>query len=333
MAYLKPLIPPIILSTTMAQTKPEQGGYSRVDNPTRLALEKNLAQLEKAKFALAFSSGSAAIANILSILKTGDEVICHHEVYEGTLRLLLKVFSKFGVKVNLTDVSKLKAVSRRTKIVWLETITNPTLQVIEVKKICQKLKHKNLLIVIDNTFATPIFQNPLLEGADIVVHSLTKFINGHHDVTAGAVMLNDKNIFNQLNFLQHTIGATPSPFDCFLIQRGLETFNLRMKQHQANAQKITEFLKSSPIISRVSFPGFSGLVSFWIKGNQHNTLQFLSKLKHIKIAHSLGGTISTIMHPGSMMTLSIPIDNNLVRLSVGLENNQTIINDLKQALS
>jgi len=332
MSNLTPLISPIILSTTMAQKIPEQGGYSRVDNPTRLALEKELAKLEKAKFALAFSSGSAAITNILATLKAGDEVICHQEIYEGTLRLLTKVFSKFDVKLNLIDVNNLKSVSKKTKLIWFENVTNPTLQIIDVKKICQKLKQKKLLVV-DNTFATPVFQNPLLLGADIVVHSLTKFISGHHDVTAGAIMLNEKNLFKELKFLQHTIGAVPSPFDCFLIQRSLETLNIRMKQHQFNAQKITNFLKFNSQITKVSFPGFSGLIAFWIKGNKQKTLNFLTKLKHIKICHSLGGTQSTIMHPASMMTLSLPINDCLVRLSVGLENHQIIINDLSQALS
>lgn len=333
MSNLSPIVPLINLSTTMAQKIPEQGGYSRVDNPTRLSLEKELAKLEKAKFALAFSSGSAAIMTILATLKAGDEVICHQEIYEGTLRLLTKVFSKLDVKVNLTDVNKLKSVGQRVKIVWLENVTNPTLQIIDVKKICQRLKQKNLLIVVDNTFATPVFQNPLPMGADIVVHSLTKFISGHHDVTAGAIMLNDQKLFKQLKFLQHTVGAVPSPFDCFLIQRSLETLNLRMKQHQKNAQKVTDFLKTSSHVSQVSFPGFSGSVAFWIKGNKQKTLEFLAKLKHIKIAHSLGGTQSTIMHPASMMTLSLPINDCLVRLSVGLEDDQIIINDLRQALS
>ncbi len=333
MSNLSPLVAPIILSTTMAQKKPEGGGYSRIDNPTRLLLEKDLAKLEKAKFALAFSSGSAAIMTILATLKAGDEIICHQEVYEGTLRLLTKIFSKFKIKVKLTDINHLKSVNPKTKIVWLENVTNPTLQIIDVQKICRRLKQKNLLIVVDNTFATPVFQNPLLLGADIVIHSLTKFISGHHDVTAGAIMLNDKKLFKQLKFLQCTIGAVPSPFDCFLIQRSLETLNIRMRQHQVNAQKVANFLKSHPKISKVSFPGFSGLVSFWIKGNKQKTLKSLSRLKHIKIAHSLGGTQSTIMHPASMMTLSSPINDCLVRLSVGLEDNQIIINDLRQALS
>ncbi|MFH0943138.1 MAG: aminotransferase class I/II-fold pyridoxal phosphate-dependent enzyme [Candidatus Beckwithbacteria bacterium] len=332
MINLQPLITPIILSTTMAQKNPEQGGYGRVDNPTRLALEKKLAKLEKARFALAFSSGSAAITNILAILKSGDEIICHQEVYEGTLRLLTKVFSKFGVKVKLTDICKLKSVGNKTRIIWFENITNPTLQILDVKQICRKLKQKKLLFVVDNTFATPVFQNPLLSGADIVIHSLTKFINGHHDVTAGAIMLNNRKLFDQLKFLQHTVGAIPSPFDCFLIQRSLETLIIRMKQHQANAQKVTDFLKTDSHIFRISFPGFSGVVSFWIKGGKQKTLKFLARLKHIKIAHSLGGTESTILHPASMMNLSVPMEDNLVRLSVGLEDSNLIINDLKLAL-
>lgn len=332
MANLTPLIPPIILSTTMAQTIPDQNGYSRVDNPARLLLEKNLANLEKAKFALTFSSGSAAIANLLATLKSGDEIICHQESYEGSLRLLTQVFAKFNLKIKLTDITRLKSVSQKTKLILFETVTNPALKTIDVKKIYRQLKRPHLIIAVDNTFATPVFQNPLTQGADVVIHSLTKFISGHHDVTAGAIMLNNKKLFDQLKFIQHTIGAVPSPFDCFLIKRSLETLTLRMKQHQLNAQKVAGFLTTSPQISKVSFPGFSGLVIFWLKDNRLTTLKFLSQLKHIKIAHSFGGTVSTIMHPASMMKLSRPVDNNLVRLSVGLENHQLIINDLKSAL-
>jgi cystathionine beta-lyase/cystathionine gamma-synthase len=332
MTNLQPIIPPIILSTTMKQSKPEGLGYSRVDNPSRLHLEQRLAQLEKAKFALAFSSGSAAITTILATLHFGDEIICHQEVYEGTLRLLKKVFANFGIKTIFTDVNKLKSISKNTKLIWLENITNPSLQIIDIHKICLRLKSKRVKIAVDNTLATPIFQNPLLQGADMVIHSLTKFINGHHDVTAGAIMLNNKRIFEKLKSLQINLGAIPSPFDCFLIERGVETLPLRMKQHQLNTQKIAEFLKSQTEIEKVSFPGFSGLVSFWIKGNKNKVLKFLIKLKHIKIAHSFGGSLSTILHPASMMTMTNPVEENLVRLSVGLENVQLVINDIKQAL-
>lgn len=336
MSNLNPLIQPIILSTTMAQTIPDQNGYSRVDNPTRLLLEKNLAKLEKAKFALAFSSGSAAIANLLATLKSGDEIICHQELYEGTKRLLHQVFNKFGVKTIFIHLDNLNylghSITKKTKLILFENLTNPNLNQIDVEKISRVAKPKSIKIAVDNTFSTPVFQNPLTQGADIVIHSLTKFISGHHDVTAGALMLNDKKLFHQLKFFQHTLGATPSPFDCFLIQRSLETLTLRMKQHQFNAQKVAGFLKTSPQISKVSFPGFSGLVTFWLKGNQFTVLKFLSRLKNIKIAHSFGGTISTIMHPASMMTLSSPVNNNLVRLSIGIENHHLIINDLKSAL-
>lgn len=316
----------------MTQTVPEQGGYGRIDNPTRLRLERELAKLEKARFALAFSSGSAAIAGIFNTLKSGDKVICHQEVYEGTLRLLGKVFSKFGIEVLLTDVTKLRSVDKKTRIVWLENVTNPTLKVIDVKKICERLKMRNRLIVVDNTMATPIFKNPLVDGADAVVHSLTKFIGGHHDVTAGAVLTNNQKLFRKLKFLQHTVGAVPSPFDCFLILRSLETLPIRMHQHQKNARGIAAILKNQPRVEKVSFPGFSGLVSLWIKGGKQEVFNFLSRLKHITIAHSFGGAVTTILHPASMMILSLPLDDNLVRLSVGLENKKMIINDLQQAL-
>lgn len=341
---LKPINLPIFLSATFSQKTPSQWGYSRIDNPTRLYLEEELARLEKARFSLVFSSGSAAIATILSMFSKGDHIICHEEIYDGTLRLLEKVFKKFGVEFSLIDLSnksRLKTtIKKNTKAVFLETITNPTLKTIDVEKNSKITKEKNIRIIVDNTIATPFFKNPLAEGADIVVHSLTKFISGHHDVTAGVIMFNDQKLFKELSFLQHTIGAVPSPFDCFLIKRGIETFELRMKRHKENADKIVNFLKKHKKISKVSYPNISGLISFWLKGSKKEVLKFLKLLKIIKIAHSFGGTKSTILHPVSMMTFSlkkskrekIGIVENLVRLSVGLEDINLLINDLKRAL-
>lgn len=338
---LSPLIPNLTLSTTFAQLKPEQGGYSRVDNPTRLKLEQELARLEKGTNALAFSSGSAAATAVLSSLKSNDHIICSQEVYEGTLRLITKIFNKFKIDVSLVNFSNptniTSAINSNTKLIWFENITNPTLKQIKVEPICNLVKNKNILILVDNTFATPVFCNPLIQGADIVLHSLTKFIGGHHDVTAGALIVNHNNLFKKLNFLQQTIGATPSPFDCFQLLQHLKTLSIRMRQHHQNAKKISIFLQNHPDVSRISFPNLSSVIAFWVK---NKPTRFIQKLKYIKIAHSFGGVETTILQPTVMMTWSITqeklkkmgITKNLFRLSVGLENHQLIINDLKRAL-
>ena len=211
---------------------------------------------------------------------------------------------------------------------------------IDTKEIVKITEKSKALVLVDNTFATPIFRNPLTEGADIVLHSLTKFIGGHHDVTAGALVCNHQRLFENLNFLQHTVGATPSPFDCFLVSRGIKSLNVRMQQHKKNAEVVAQFLNTSRNIEKVVFPGFSGMLSFWVNGNQKKTVQFLEKLKHIKITQSLGGPDTIVQHPRSMMTFSISskklnktgITENLIRMSVGLESHKIIINDLKQAL-
>lgn len=341
---VKPIIGSIVVSTTFSQTTPDQMSYSRVDNPTRLDLEKDLANLEKAKFALSFSSGSAAMTAIFLSLKRGNHIVCHEEVYEGTLRLLEKIFKNFGIEFSLINLLNNNSIEssfkKNTKLIWFENITNPTLNTINVSRICRLAKSKKVKVVVDNTFATPFFANPLTDGVDIVVHSLTKYINGHHDVTAGAIMTNDMRLFKKLRFLQITTGVIPSPLDCFLIKRGMETFPLRMKKHQENAKKISVFLKTQKNIKKVSFPGISGMVSFWVKGDLIQTVKFIKKLKIIKIAHSFGGGQSTILHPLSMMTFSFPkerlkkigINGALVRLSVGLEDSELIIDDLRQAL-
>lgn len=343
---LKPIVPPIILSTTFAQIQPAQEGYSRFDNPTRQVLENKLASLEKGKFALAFSSGSAAGATVLANFKAGYHVLCSQDVYEGTFRLLTKVFSKFNLKFSLVDMTKPvnieKSISKNTKLIWLENLTNPLLKIVDIRKVCKIAKRRGVKVLVDNTFTTPVFQNPLKLGADIVLHSLTKYIGGHHDVTAGAIILNDKKLFKKIKFLQHTIGAVPSSFDCFLVLRGIKTLSIRMKKHQENARKIVKFLKSSKEIKKVIFPGFSGMIAFWIEGDKKRTVRFLKKLKLIKIAQSLGGPETIVQHPTSMITFplsksdreKIGLTDNLIRMSVGLEeNHQSIINDLKQALN
>ena len=341
------VIPPIHLSTIFAQKSPGKHTgfeYSRIGNPTREGLEKELAKLEKGKFALSFSSGTAAAATVLASLSSGSHILCSQDVYEGTFRLLQKVFKKFNVSFNFVDLSNIdeveKSIKPNTKLIWFENLTNPLLKVINVKRIVRIAKKSKVLVLVDNTFATPVFRNPLTDGADIVLHSLTKFIGGHHDVTAGALVVNDQQLFENLNFLQHTIGATPSPFDCFLVLRGIKSLNVRMQQHKKNAKAVAQFLQSSKQIERVVFPGFSGIVSFWVKGSQKKTTQFLEKLKHIKITQSLGGPDTIVQHPRSMMTFSLSskkldklgLTKNLIRMSVGLEEKGLIIKDIKQAI-
>ncbi|MBI5126854.1 aminotransferase class I/II-fold pyridoxal phosphate-dependent enzyme [Candidatus Roizmanbacteria bacterium] len=331
---LKPINEPIFLSTTSAQSEPSQWGYSRVDNPTRLALEGKLAEIEKGKFALAFSSGSSAIACLFALFKGGDHILCHREIYEGTHRLLEKIFKRFKIKFDLVDFNDpgevKKSIRTNTKLIFFENITNPNLEKINIKKIRRSVP-KKIIVAIDSTVCTPVFENPLELGADIVVHSLTKFISGHHDVLAGAVMTNKIDLFNQLKFIQQTMGLVLDPFSCYLISRGLKTLDLRMEKHTANAKKVAEFLEKEREVEKVIFPGVSGVVSFQLD-RKIDPIGFLKKLKFIKIAQSFGGAESTILHPVSMMKLAIPVNINLFRLSVGFENVEDIINDLTRAL-
>lgn len=342
---LKPIVKPIILSTTFIHKEPGQEGYSRVDNPGRIQLEQKLARLEKAKFCLTFSSGSAASTAVLALFKAGDHIISGREIYEGNIRLFQKVFEKFKLRfsfINSDNFEDLKWAfkKKKTRLIWLENLTNPGLKLIDINSVSQTAQKKGALVLVDNTVSSPIFQNPLTQGADIVIHSLTKYVAGHHDLTAGAIMLNDKKLFKKLKFLQHTLGVVPSPFDCFLIERGIKTLNLRMGKHSENAKKIAGFLRSNSKIMKVSWPGFSGIINFWLNGDRKRTINFLKKLKMIKIAHSFGGTETTIMHPLSMMTFSfsndqlekMQITENLVRLSVGLEDADFLIIDLRTAL-
>ncbi len=336
---MRPLVSSLVFSTTFIQRKPRQEGYIRVDNPTRLELESRLAGLEKAKFALAFSSGSMAITSIFLSLEKGDHVICHRESYEGTIRLLNEIFNRLGVEasfIDLKDEDKLKkTIKKNTKLIWFETVTNPTLSQVKIEPIIHIAKENNLLVAVDNTFATPFFSRPLEKGVDIVVHSLTKFINGHNDVLGGAIMTNNRKIFETLQSIQVITGGVLSSFDSFLILRSIKTFFLRMRKHTSNAKKIVHFLKRCPKVQRVSYPGFSGVVSFWLKP-RFSPFTFLNSLKHIKIAHSFGGAETTIMSPSLMMKSSLSrglrsklgLTRSLFRLSVGLESHKLIIKDL-----
>ena len=342
MSTLDPLVEPIVTSTTCIHRTPGQMGYGRVDNPTRLALERELAQLENARFALAFSSGSAALAAVFSLLKTGETVLAHEQVYEGTSRMLQDIFKGFGILhsiANFADNTILRTNIDKAKLMICESITNPCLVRLDLNKIVQ-VKGKKTILVVDNTVATPIFEHPLEKGADIVVHSLTKYIAGHHEVIAGAIMTNNLKLFKQLRHIQWTLGAIPGPFDCSLVLRGMQTLKIRMLTHQKNGQNVSGFLAKNPRVEKAIFPGISGMVSFWIQGDRKKTIVFLMRLKHIRIAHSFGGIQTTVLHPLSMMTWTAlqkelekqGITGNLVRMSVGIEDPEIIISDLSQAL-
>ena len=326
------VVVPIHLSSTFARKevdKPTNGyEYSRSGNPTRNALERRLAALEDAKFGLAFASGLAAEAVIaLTLLKSGDHVVAFDDLYGGTRRLFNKVFNQnFKVEfsyVDATNIENIKsAIKDKTTLIWLETPTNPLMKLCDIRAISEIAKKKKIIVVVDNTFMSPYFQRPLNLGADIVIHSTTKYINGHSDSIGGVIMLSDKNIYNKLKFNQNATGDILSPFDSFLVLRGIKTLALRMEKHNENAMKIAEFLNSHPKIKKVNYPelkkhpqyelakqqlsGFGGMLSFEIKGNLNEAKLFLESLSIISLAESLGGVESLIEHPALMTHASVP---------------------------
>ncbi len=357
---------PIHLSTTFARKDVEQPTgryeYSRTGNPTRRALEKRLAALENAQFGLAFASGMAAEATlILSILKSGDHIVAFDDLYGGTKRLFNKVFRKFGIEVTYVDArdpeNVARAVNQHTKLFWMETPTNPLMKLCDIKEISEIGKEKNIITVIDNTFMSPYFQKPLDLGADIVIHSTTKYLGGHSDVVGGAIMLSNQKLFESLLFNQNSIGAVPSPFDCYLVLRGIKTLAVRMQRHAYNAQKIAEYLEHHPKVKKVYYPGlpshpqhdlakkqmsgFGGMLSFEIDGTLTDAKIFLKRLKIFAVAESLGGVESLIELPALMSHTSIPakereklgISDTLIRVSVGLEDVEDLIDDLENALA
>lgn len=356
------IMTPIYQTSTFVQEEPGKHKgyeYSRTGNPTRTALEKNIAELEQGKHGLAYASGLAAIDNIISLLKKGDHVISCDDVYGGTFRLFEKVKKKFGLEfswVDMTDVNNLKKVIRpNTRMIWVETPTNPLLKLIDIKAVAEIAKQNKIITVVDNTFMSPYFQNPLLLGADISVHSTTKYLNGHSDVVGGALATNDEKIFEELKFLQNAIGAVPGPFDCWLVLRGIKTLHVRMKQHEENAKKIAEYLQKHHKVKKVIYPGlkshpqhklakkqmlgFGGMISFEIKGGVEDVNKFLKNVKIFSLAESLGGVESLIEHPAIMTHASLPkevrekigISDGLIRLSVGIEDVDDLINGLDNA--
>jgi cystathionine beta-lyase len=355
---------PIYQTSTFVQEAPgvNKGyDYSRSGNPTRQALETIVAELEGGKVGLAFSSGLAAIDAVLRLLENGDEVIAVDDIYGGAFRLFDKVYKKFGVKVTYVDTTDLtqvfNAITPRTKLIWLETPTNPTLKISDIAAIAKLALQLNVLLCVDNTFASPAGQNPLSLGADVVVHSATKYIGGHSDVIAGVVVTRTQELGEQIRFYQNACGAILSPFDSFLLIRGIETLPLRVQAQSRSAQAIAEFLEGHPLVARVYYPGlpahpghaiaaaqqqtFGGVVSFVLKDDTEEAARALvTHTQYFNLAESLGGVKSLIAHPATMTHASIPADrrreagvaDGLVRLSIGLEDAEDLIHDLQDAL-
>jgi len=358
------VITPISLSTTFQQSSPGVHAgydYSRSGNPTRDALEKNIAALENAKHALTFSSGLAATSTITHLLNAGDHVVCMDDVYGGTRRQFTRITSRHGLTFSYVDFSKEGAlegaITNKTKLAWLETPTNPLLKITDIARVAEIAKKHNIIFVVDNTFMSPYFQNPLDLGADIVMHSVTKYINGHSDVVMGVLATNKKELFDDLKFLQNGIGSVPSAFDSFLALRGIKTLHVRMREHERNAFKVATYLSSHPKVERVVYPGlpshpqhelakkqmkgFGGMVTFFLKGTKNESTIFLEKIKIFALAESLGGVESLIELPSVMTHASVPaeeraklgISDTLIRLSVGIEEADDLIADIEQALS
>jgi len=358
------VMPPIYQTTTYAQTTPggHQGfEYSRTHNPTRQALEKALASIENGKHGLAFGSGLAAIDAVLKLLKPGDEVISTNDLYGGSYRLFTNIFEGFGIKfhfVGMDNVQRVEnSINTNTRLVWVETPTNPMMNVIDIKAVAQITQKHNLILAVDNTFASPYLQQPLDFGADIVMHSATKYIGGHSDVVLGALIVNDADLAKRLSFIQNASGAICGPMDSFLSLFGIKTLHVRMQRHSENGRAVAEYLNQHPKIEKVYWPGFEnhpnhkvakaqmkdfgGMLSFAPKGADFNAaIKIIENLKVFTLAESLGGVESLAGHPASMTHASIPkvereksgVVDSLIRLSVGIEDAQDLIDDLEQAI-
>jgi cystathionine beta-lyase len=358
------VMPPIYQTSTYAQSTP--GGhkgfeYSRSANPTRSALEAAFASLENGEYGLAFGSGLAAIDAVMKLLKPGDEVVSTNDLYGGTYRLFTKIFEGFGIKfhfVGMENADKIEDyINDKTKLIWVETPTNPMMNVIDIKKAASIAKKHKVLLAVDNTFATPYLQQPLDMGADIVMHSATKYLGGHSDVVMGALVVKDKELADKLYFVQNASGAVCGPQDSFLVLRGLKTLHVRMQRHCENGKKVAKYLSKHPKIEKVYWPGledhpnhkiakeqmsdFGGMISFVTKGNNiEDAIKIVEKLKVFTLAESLGGVESLAGHPASMTHASIPkeerektgVVDSLIRLSVGIEDADDLIADLKQAI-
>lgn len=354
---------PIYQTSTYAQMRPgEHKGYeySRTHNPTRTALQKAIASLEKADHALVFASGMAATDALARLLNPGDEVVVSSDLYGGTYRLFAKVFAKYNITfhfVSMDQPEKVQSyINDKTKMVWVETPTNPLLHLTDIQAIAQLERPKESLLVVDNTFATPYLQNPLDLGADVVVHSMTKYMGGHSDTVMGSVATSREDVAQELAFLQNSAGAVPGPQDCFYVLRGLKTLHVRMDRHCSNAKTVAEFLSQHPEVKQVNWPGFKehpgheialaqmrdfgGMVSFELKGDYNRAVRFMESLQVFTLGESLGGVESLCTHPASMTHAAIPkeerekngLRDTLIRLSVGIEDAEDLTKDLDQAM-
>jgi cystathionine gamma-lyase len=359
------IMTPIYQTSTYVQSAPGQHKgyeYSRSQNPTRAALEKSIASLENAEHGLCYASGLAAIDAIIKTLRPGDEVVSTNDLYGGTYRIFTKIFQDFGIHFHFIGMQEAdniaQHITENTKLIWVETPTNPMMNIIDIKAIAEIAKKHNILLAVDNTFSTPYLQNPLELGADLVMHSVTKYISGHSDVIMGALATNNDKLAEKLKFIQNASGAVPGPQDCFLVLRGIKTLHLRMQRHCENGVAVANFLKSHPKVDKVFWPGFKshpnheiatrqmhdfgGMISFSLKENtKEAATEILKKFKLFTLAESLGGVESLSGHPASMTHASIPkaerdqigLSDSLIRLSVGIEDIEDLIHDLKQALS
>jgi cystathionine beta-lyase/cystathionine gamma-synthase len=358
------IMTPIYQTSTYVQAAPGKHKgfeYARSQNPTRFALEEALAVIENGKYGLAFSSGVAATDAVLKLLQPGDEVIAANDMYGGTYRLFTKVFEKFGIRfhyINMQQAENIKSyVNKNTKLIWTETPTNPLINIVDIAAVAAIAKANNILLCVDNTFASPYLQNPLDLGADIVMHSATKYLGGHSDVIQGALVMNDQALRDQLYFIQKSCGAVPGPMDCFLVLRGIKTLHVRMQRHCENGEQIAHFLRNHPKVGHVywcgfndhpgyaiakkQMRGFGGMISFTLKDDSVETaMKLLSSTKVFSLAESLGGVESLINHPATMTHASIPreerikngLSDSLIRLSVGIEDAEDLTDDLKAAI-
>jgi cystathionine gamma-lyase len=356
---------PIFQTSTYVQESPGKNkgyGYARGKNPTRVALEKCIAALEGGKHGICFSSGMGSMDAVMKLLKPGDEVVTGDDLYGGAYRMFTKIFEPYGIKfhfVNMGNPDNVRnKINENTKLIWLETPTNPTMQIVDIAAVSAIAKSKNILLAVDNTFASPYLQNPLALGADIVMHSVTKYLGGHSDVVMGALVMNDDQLYERLYFILNSCGANPGPMDSFLVLRGIKTLHLRMERHCQNGRKVAEFLRSHPKVDKVYWPGFEnhpnheiakkqmkdfgGMISFTTKNSTiEDTFKLASSFHVFSLAESLGGVESLVNHPATMTHASIPkaerekagVVDTLLRLSVGVEDAEDLLKDLEQALS
>jgi cystathionine gamma-lyase len=358
------IMTPVYLTSTYVQEWPEKHkgyDYARTVHPTRDALQKNLASLEGAAFGLCFASGMAATSTVIEALSSGDHVVCGNDLYGGTYRVFTKVFARFGVTFTFVDTSDLNAVEAaftpKTKVLWIETPSNPLLKITDIRALAKLAHAKKALLAVDNTFASPALQRPLALGADVVVHSTTKYLGGHSDVVGGAILVNDDTLHKEYKFLQNAVGAFPGPLDCFLLLRGTKTLALRMERHCRNAAITAKHLLAHPEVSRVYYPGlpthaghetakgqmsdFGGMIAFELKGDLERAKRMISSCEVFSLAESLGGVESLIGHPASMTHGSIPreerlkagLSDGLIRLSVGIEDSSDLLADLDRAIT